>query len=342
MKNCSRRFVLKTFASASIASGAGILTVPVRAAAAEYTLKLSSNLADSHPLVIRAKEASARILQATNGRVDLQVYPNSQLGGDTDILSQLRSGAVDFMLISPLILGALIPTVQISNVGFAFQSHDQIWKAMDGDLGAYVRDQIDSKSSLFAFENIWENGYRHVTLGSGPVKTPDDIRGQKLRVMPSAMSTSIFKSLGASTVSINWAETYSALQTHVVNGQENPLIVLTTSKIYEVQKYCSLTQHVWDGFWCVGNKKNFSRMPADLQAAVRSAVNDGALKERADLAAMDKSLVGELESRGMVFNTVDRGLFQEKLRSEGYYQQWQKKFGDDPWALLQKYTGPLA
>lgn len=342
MANYSRRFILKTFAGASFAGATGTFALPARAAAAEYSLKLSSNLADSHPLVIRAKEASARILQASNGRVDLQVYPNSQLGGDTDILSQLRSGAVDFMLISPLILGALIPTVQISNVGFAFQNHDQVWSAMDGDLGAYVRDQIETKSSLFAFENIWENGYRHVTLGSGPVKTPDDIRGQKLRVMPSAMSTSIFKSLGASTVSINWAETYSALQTHVVNGQENPLIVLTTSKIYEVQKYCSLTQHVWDGFWCAGNKKKFSALPSDLQAIVRNAINDGALKERADLEAMDKSLIGDLESRGMAFNTVDRGIFQDKLRGEGYYQQWQKKFGDDPWALLQKYVGPLA
>jgi TRAP-type transport system periplasmic protein len=342
MSGLSRRQFNGSMLGLSAAAAAGALAGPARAAAPQFVLKLSTNVSDTHPQAIRAREMARRVLDDTAGRVQIQLFPNNQLGGDTDVLSQLRSGAVDFMLVSPLILGALVPAAPISDVGFAFRGYDQVWPAMDGALGAYVRDQISSRSTLFAFEQIWDNGYRHVTLDNGAIHVPDDLRGKKMRVMQSAMSTSIFRALGAATVPINWSETYSALQTHVVDGQENPLVILTTSKIYEVQKTCSLTQHIWDGFWFAGNKANFARLPSDLQQVVRKRVNEAALLARADLAGMNKSLVAELEAHGMKFNTVDLSKFQDKLRAEGYYAQWRQKFGEEPWALLQKYAGTLA
>jgi len=135
---------------------------------------------------------------------------------------------------------------------------------------------------------------------------------------------------------------YSALQTHIVEGQENPLAVIATGKLYEVQKYCAMTNHMWDGFWFLANKQSFARLPPELQAIVRNAVNDAAVKERADVFALNNSLKAELQSKGLQFNDVDQDPFRDKLRAAGFYADWHKKFGNEAWALLEKYSGKLA
>jgi TRAP-type C4-dicarboxylate transport system substrate-binding protein len=98
---------------------------------------------------------------------------------------------------------------------------------------------------------------------------------------------------------------------------------------------------MWDGFWFLGNKESFSRLPPDLQTIVRNAVNDAAIKQRADTAAMDRNLRGKLEAAGMKFNDVDKAAFRQQLQSAGFYSDWQKKFGPQAWALLEKYSGKL-
>ena len=130
---------------------------------AEFTVKYGNNLPVTHPMNIRAAEMAAKIKEESKGRLDFQVYPNNQLGNDTDMLSQVRAGALDYFTLSPLILGTLVPAAQISGVGFAFKDYNQVWAAMDGDLGAHVRKQIAASSTLFAFEKIWDNGYRQMT-----------------------------------------------------------------------------------------------------------------------------------------------------------------------------------
>jgi TRAP-type transport system periplasmic protein len=223
----------------------------VSAQQAEWVYKYANNLPETHPMNIRAREMAATIKQETNGRFDLQIFPNSQLGSDTDTLSQIRSGGVEFFTLSGLILSTLVPATSINGMGFAFADYDTVWKAMDGELGAYIRVQI-AKANLIAMEKIWDNGFRQTTTSTKPIQTPDDFRGMKLRVPVSPLWTSMFKALDASPASINFNEVYSALQTKIVDGQENPLAIISTAKLYEVQKYCSLTNHMWDGFWFFG------------------------------------------------------------------------------------------
>jgi tripartite ATP-independent transporter DctP family solute receptor len=334
----SRRSFLKT-ASLAAACAGGLL--PLSAHAAEFTLKYANNLPATHPMNTRAREMAARIASESKGRIDFQVYPSNQLGSDTDMLSQVRSGAIDFFTLSPLILGTLVPAAQISGIGFAFKDYDHVWSAMDGDLGAHVRGEI-AKTSVFAFEKIWDNGYRETTTSSHAIVKPDDFKGVKMRVPISPLWTSMFNALGASATSVNFAEVYSALQTHIVEGQENPLAVIATAKLYEVQKYCALTNHMWDGFWFLANKQSFARLPADLQQIVRGAVNDAAIKERADVFALNNSLKADLQGKGLQFNEIDQGPFRDKLRAAGFYADWHKKFGDESWALLEQYVGKLA
>ena len=260
-----------------IASLASLPLVAVRtrpAAAAEFSYKFASNLPATHPLNVRAGEAAERILKATDGRVELRVFPNNQLGSDTDTLSQLRSGAVEFFSLSGLILSTLVPAASINGVGFAFKDYDQVWAAMDGKLGEYVRAEI-AKRGLLAMEKIWDNGFRQTTTSTKPITTPADFRGMKLRVPVSPLWTSMFSALGAAPASINFSEVYSALQTRIVDGQENPLAIIDAAKLYEVQRFCSLTNHMWDGFWFLANRRAFDRLPKEAQEIVVREVNLG-------------------------------------------------------------------
>jgi len=339
--NITRRHFLKTVSVASAAAATGMIAMPAHAAA-EFTLKYANNLPATHPMNTRAKEMAAKIATESKGRIDFQVYPNNQLGNDTDTLGQVRSGAVDFFTLSPLILGTLVPAAQISGVGFAFKDYNQVWAAMDGELGAHVRKQIEAKSTLFAFEKIWDNGYRQITNSTRPINKPEDLKGMKLRVPPSPLWTSMFRAFDSAPASINFAEVYSALQTRIVEGQENPMAIISTAKLYEVQKFCSMTNHMWDGFWFLANKKSFERLPKDLQEIVTRNINEAGMKQRADVKTLNDSLATEMKSKGLQFNDTDNEAFRTKLRSAGFYAEWHKKFGEEPWALLEKYTGKLA
>jgi tripartite ATP-independent transporter DctP family solute receptor len=306
----------------------------------EFTVKYANNLPLTHPLNIRAGEMADAVRAETRGRVDIQIFPNNQLGSDTDMLSQLRSGALEMMTLSGLILSTLVPAASINGIGFAFADYETVWKAIDGELGAFIRGQI-AKANLVAMERIWDNGFRQITSSTRPINTPDDLKGFKIRVPVSPLWTSLFKALGAAPASINFAEVYSALQTKIVEGEENPLAVISTAKLYEVQKYCSLTNHMWDGFWFLANGRAWEQLPADLRAIVSRHVNAAALKQRADVAALNSSLQGELTARGMVFNRPASEPFRERLRSAGFYAEWKSKYGDEAWALLERACGKL-
>jgi tripartite ATP-independent transporter DctP family solute receptor len=329
---------------ALLAAGTALPLFAIRtrpAGAAEYTYKYANNSPVTHPLTIRTTEAAARIKEKTHGRVEINVFPNNQLGSDTDMLSQLRSGAIDFFTLSGLILSTLVPVASINGIGFAFKDYGQVWPAMDGKLGAFVRAEID-KRGLYAFSKQYDNGYRQITSSTKPIKTPEDLSGFKIRVPPSPLWTSMFKAFGAAPTSINFNEVYSALQTHLVDGQENPLAIIDAAKLYEVQKYLAVTNHMWDGFWFLANKRAWSALPADLQQVVEAEFNASALDERADIAKLNSSLQGALEKKGMQFVQTDATAFRAKLKSAGFYAEWKQKYGEQAWKILEDAVGGLA
>jgi len=333
----------KLLASGTSIIVAGTVAAPhiARAQQPQWTYKYANNLPDTHPMNVRAREMAAAIKDQTGGRFELQIFPSSQLGSDTDTLSQIRSGGVEFFTLSGLILSTLVPAASINGLGFAFPSYDAVWRAMDGELGAYVRAQI-AKSGLIAMEKIWDNGFRQTTTSTKPIVTPDDFKGMKLRVPPSPLWTSMFKALDAAPASINFNEVYSALQTKIVDGQENPLAIISTAKLYEVQKYCSLTNHMWDGFWFLANQRAFEALPEDVRGIVVKNINMAGLKEREDVAELNATLQQSLAAKGLQFNRPDPTPFRDKLRAAGFYNEWRGKYGDEAWGLLEKSTGKLA
>src|SRR3984893_9006850 len=255
------------------------------ASAAEFELKYATGQDPSHPVNLRAQEALTRIREATSGRLEINLFPANQLGSDTDLLTQVRNGSVEFFNLSSLILATLVPAAGIVNLGFLFPNYDAVWKAMDGELGAYIRAQI-AKTPIMTVSKPWDNGFRHITSSGREIKTPEDLKGFKLRVPAAPNLTSLFLALGAGPAPINFNEVYSALQTKVVDGQENPLPIIATARLYEVQKTCSLTGHVWDNYWMLGNKRAFERLPKDVQEIVRREFDRSATDQRADIAKL--------------------------------------------------------
>jgi tripartite ATP-independent transporter DctP family solute receptor len=304
----------------------------------KFRYKYANNLPATHPMNVRAREAAAAIAKDTDGRFQLDIFPSSQLGSDTDTLSQLRSGAVEFFTLSGLILSSLVPAASINGVGFAFPNYDTVWKAMDGSLGAFIREKIQAQG-LLVMDKIWDNGFRQVTTSSHPIKVPTDFKDMKIRVPVSPLWTSMFKALGAAPTSINFNETYSALQTRIVDGQENPLPIIQIAKLYEVQTYCSMTNHMWDGFWFLMNRAAWKRLPADVQDIVTKHINAAGMKMRADIADLNGKVEKQLKQQGMVFNTPDPAPIREALLKAGFYKEWQGKYGNKAWAILEQSVG---
>ena len=216
-----------------------------------------------------------------------------------------------------------------------------VFKAMDGDLGAYIRAAI-AKTDVIAMENIWDQGFRQMTSSTKPLLTPADLEGFKIRVPVSPLWTSMFKAFGASPISINSSEMYSALQTKIAEGQETPLVSIWSLKFYEVQKQLSLTNHMWDGIWFLANKRAWAKLPDDVRTIAAKHINEAALDQRKDIDKLNNSLRQKLEQKGMVFHEVDREAFRDKLRKAGFFTGWKKTFGDEAWAVLEKYAGNIS
>jgi TRAP-type transport system periplasmic protein len=308
----------------------------------KFNLKIAISIPETHPTPIALKAACAEILKESNGRLTIEVFPNGQLGSDTDTVSQVRSGAIDFVCTAGgTIWGNLVPVASISTIAFAFPDYATVWKAIDGDLGAHIRSAFD-KVNLVPVGKTFDHGFRQITCSSKPIVSPKDLVGMKIRVPASTILTSLFKGLDASPATVPIGELYTALQTKVVDAQENALPTIEATKIYEVQKFCSYTSHAWDGFLLVGNKRNWNQLPEDLRALATRIFADHALKQRAAHEGLNSSLEAKLKGFGMQFNKVDGKPFRETLQKSGYYADWQKKFGPESWALLEKYSGKLA
>ncbi len=161
-------------------------------------------------------------------------------------------------------------------------------------------------------DKIWDNGFRQTTSSTKPINGPDDFKGFKIRVPVSPLWTSMFKAFDAAPASINFSEVYSALQTKIVEGQENPLAIISTAKLYEVQKFCSLTNHMWDGFWFLANRRAWEKLPEDVRTIVAKNINAAGVKERDDVAKLNAGSAAGTGRQGPGLQPARRGAVPRK------------------------------
>jgi TRAP-type transport system periplasmic protein len=326
-------------AAAAVALGWALAVRPARAATFAY--RFATNLSVDHPLNVYLHECWDAVRRETGGRLDVRIFPNSVLGGDTAVLGQLRSGAVQFFTLDGGILESVVPVAAIQGVGFAFRDSADAFAALDGPLGDEVRAQI-AQRGLYVHPKMWENGMRQITAGTRPIARADDLAGFRIRTPPGALWVDLFKSLGASPTPLNFAETYTALQTRLVDGQENPYAIIDTARLYEVQKYLSVTNHMWSAYHVLGNADAWRALPSDVRAMVERNLTTYALRQRRDTALRNASLAEKLVRRGMILNRADVSGFRARLTASGFYEKWRATFGARAWGLLEAHAGRLA
>ena len=268
----TRRTVLSR---ASIVAG-GVIASPAilhwPAYAAEFAYKCGTALPDGHPMVIRGREAAAKIKEESGGRLDITFYTEQRpRPGHRDDLADHRRRAGNVLPADRPARPEERRPAAIFGVGFAFDGYDPCLGS-DGRRSRQLSARIAKGIGFHCIDKAPDHGFRQITMKSKPINTPDDLKGVKIRLPVAPYLIALFKALGASPTPINFGEVYSALQTGLVDGQENPLILIDTAKLYEVQKYCSMTNHVWACIHYSFSNPYWNKLPNDLKDAVGQAL----------------------------------------------------------------------
>ena len=312
------------------------------AGAAEFSYRLGNDFPQTHPVTVRSMGAADKVKQDTGGRLEITVYPNNALGNDASIISQTRLGALEFVNVNQGALENIIPAVGLQAIPFAFSSHAEVWKAVDGAFGRFLRDTIvRANVGLYPLEKMWESGFRQISNYVRPVKAPADLQGLKIRTTGAPTMNDAFRALGAVPVSVNGSEIYTAMQTHLVDGGDITIVATQSGKYYEVQKFISLTNHQWQGNNMLASLAAMQKLPKAMRDVVERNFNAAALQVRDDIARSDQSVTADLESKGIAFNDTDLAAFRGTIKSAGLYAKWRDHFGAQSWAILERATGTL-
>ncbi|MGA3036425.1 MAG: TRAP transporter substrate-binding protein [Vulcanimicrobiaceae bacterium] len=326
---------------ASTAAFASVAFVKAAARAAQFEWKYGNDLDASHPLTVRAVEAFHRIYKETNGQLEINPFANSVLGGDPAMITQLRSGALEMVGMPGALMDTIVPVAAIESTAYAFKDKATVFAAFDGDLGTIVRKEIETRTGIVALEHVWDGGFRDFTTSTKPIRRAEDLAGLKVRSAPGKLRLDSLRSMGASPTVLSTPEVYTALQTHIVDGLEAPLVTIEGLRWFEVQKYASLTHHMWNGYWIMIGADKWKLLPPEYQASLRKNLNAAALLQRRDVDVLTGSVQDKLSRQGLAFNPCDRASIKATLTGSGYYKRWRAEFGDAAWNALEKYAGKL-
>ncbi|MEI2417889.1 TRAP transporter substrate-binding protein [Orrella sp. JC864] len=321
MSNTSRRHFL---AAAGMAAAAPFFPALVRPAHAAVTLTLGHGAAPGNPRAVAAEKFAELVAAKTQGAVRVNIAGAEQLGSDAAMLTSLRTGALDFSINSQGPVGNLVPEINALGLPFLFQTADQATQVLEGDVGQELAQRMEPAGMTLL--SWWDNGIRHVTNSKRAVQTPADLKGLKLRVPSDVMLMDIFKALGASTEQIAFGELYIALQQGVVDGQENPLANIESSKLYEVNRYISLTGHVWQSNPFLMSRIARAKVGApELQAIGQAAQEAGALQRQLMREADTQLLAKYRADTSLHVNEVDPAPFREATAP--VVQAWRNRKG---------------
>lgn len=310
---------MKTTVIGSVIAGAFFLS---STAAAQQTLQLAHNAAEGNPKWDASERFAELVEEGTNGQLIVDVGGNAQYGDDMEALTQMRMGTLAFSTNSQGATSSVVPQFSVLGLPFLFDSLPTAWKVMDGEVGDELKKLAEEQNLVLLA--LWDNGIRHVSNNVRPIETPEDLNGLKIRTPPDEMTVDIFEALGANPTPMNFSELYIALEQGVVDGQENPLMNIHSSKLYEVQDYISLTGHKYESTPLLMSKMVWDTLTPEQQEVVQeAAIEAGEFNRQASLEA-DEELRSEMEKAGVAFNEVDNKPFVEATSS--VYDLWREEY----------------
>jgi TRAP-type transport system periplasmic protein len=297
----------KTFHRTLLALAATAL-LPLAVQAQTIKLTLGHGAAPGNPRHEAALKFAEVAKAKSAGRIEVQVAPSAQLGDDAAMVTALRTGAIDMSANSQGAVANAVPEYAAYGMPFLFASAAQAFKVLDGALGKELADKSAEKGLVVL--GYWDNGIRHMTNSKKPITKVEDMKGLKMRTPPDSVLVDIMQSLGAEAQQIRFAELYVALQQGVVDGQENPLMNIHASKLYEVQKHLALTSHQFQMTPFLMSKRSWDKLSeADRKAVLDAAAEATALQRKLSLESDDK-LLADLKARGVLVTTVDKSAFE--------------------------------
>ena len=300
------------------------LAFAATSAAAQQVLRLSHNAAPGNPKAVGSLKFAELVEQKTNGRIKVEVGGNAQYGDDVESLTNMRLGSLAFSANSQGTTSGVVPQFNVLGLPFLFRDLQHAYKVVDGPVGQRLNELAQQKGLVLLA--LWDNGIRHTSNNKRAVTKPDDLAGLKLRTPPDSMTIDIFTALGANPTPLAFSELYIALQQGVVDGQENPLMNIYSSKLHEVQKYISLTGHKYETTPLLASKKIWDRLSKDDQAAIVEAAAEAGKVNRQMSMDSDDELRKKMTEAGIQFNEVDKAPFVAKTKS--VYDKWAKQFPD--------------
>jgi tripartite ATP-independent transporter DctP family solute receptor len=283
----------------------------------------------------------AAVRAQTGGRFEVDTCPqnNGIAGGDPAALELLVAGEIQFFTLMGGLLGAVVPVAEIQGVPFAFRSQADVFAAMDGALGEYLRAELAAQGIHALPRATFENGFRQITTRSRPIRSADDLAGLTIRTPAGRLFRDLFETLGARPTAINLNRLHDALRTGEVEAQENPLVVTEFNRLWEVQRHVSVTNHMWSGFNLLAHLGAWRALPDDVRAVIERVAMDYAARQRRETDALNTALVERLGARGMIFTTADTESFRRRLVP--FYARWRRIFGRRAWSLLEAHAGKL-
>jgi tripartite ATP-independent transporter DctP family solute receptor len=298
-------------------------------AAEEYTIRVAFIGAESHGSYITLNEKFKKdIEEKTGGRVKVELYPNAQLGSDRQAIEGISIGTIEMAVVGGSSLLTLDDRMTIMDLPFIFKTREAAHKAYDEFLTAEFNKYLEPHDILILFSG--ELGYRHITNSRGPIQKPSDLSGLKIRTMENPLHVETFRLLGANPTPVAFSELYTALQQGTVDAQENPIGVIVTSKLYEVQKYTSLTGHIYTTAPFIVSKSYWENLPEDIRTIIASVAEETKPYQRDVIETQNSEFLGELEKAGIQVNDLspaDKQAFIDLCKP--VYDSYIGKHGDD-------------
>jgi tripartite ATP-independent transporter DctP family solute receptor len=295
------------------------------------TLRYATSLPEESAYYKGAVALAQAADELSRGRLQIKIFANAQLGTDRDMIEGMQLGSIDLASPSTGAMGSVLPAATVLDLPYIFDDYAHAYRVLDGPVADQLHKLFDGKG--FHPLGWWEIGFRNLTNNKRPVRTPADVKGLKLRTLPSAVHQTAWSLAGAQPVALDFTEVYNALNTGVVDGQENPFNIILTGKLYEVQKHLSLTQHVYGAAPTSVSDKTWAKLPPDLQQALRAAVARSVVAQRKAASGDVDAQLKKLVDFGMqVVRDPDREAFRTAMKPA--WDQYVGRFGKPGQALI--------
>jgi TRAP-type transport system periplasmic protein len=305
-------------------------TTPIR-------YRLGLNQPAHSPTAKRMAEMAEAIERETQSQLQIEVHPESRLGPDPQMFADVQAGRLEFYL-SGATLGGIAPASALPLLPYAFTSSAKVFAALDGAVGALIRGQL-ADAGLHAFRHCLQNGFHHITTSSRPIETAADFAGLKIRSPGGALAGDFFRALGAEAGMVPFSQMYEALKEKQFDGQSDPLGVVESLRLHEVQTHLSLTGHWWSGFTLLCHGAAWTALPVDIQWVVERNVELFAKRQRADVEQINADGETVLAAQGMLVNHADIASIRTKLGL--FYARWKANFPAATWRTLETYADGL-